>query len=515
MLVSQCPRCDEPVRVPHVMLAAGRSDVHAKCPLCLATIDAQELSRRLPPALILLGDAVADDGTNGDPADASLDASSFDTVIDPAGNVAPTVSIGAVADASLEFEPLAFSDDSAATNDLGDHNVGASGQDPSSIVMMDVDSTRRRSRRKRRSPVKQVLGMIAGLPLALLFVGGSFWLFGKPLPNLGFPPFDGRATRPSPSVQAAQAMEIKNSGSSSKSIPQGRSLAEDLPPPDAEQDPATEVADALREAADPSWVDDPASVTFDPDAKYEGIVDLEAGDPNPKSDVSATPDASVLGMESVALNTIDAIRDPEAVEVEQATNQDPPESPVTVTATEPAGQPSIDELPELPNAVRSSVDTQDVFRNADIDVSLMQAKESIQLLTQIDPDDARFEAKFRDVYGELASAASQMKFGEPLSATQERLLDGILDRLVTDKNLLMAFASKVPELLSRASTEIGAGTVVVGKVSESGDSLILGNRQSYRLQRPPGVSSTSGIQIGVCRIADDQTLQVIRIQSVQ
>ncbi len=74
MLVTQCPRCHESVRVPDALFAGGDTpdaSAQVQCPWCLETLEGRELSAVLPPALVLVGNhaslaAVATDDTVSD-----------------------------------------------------------------------------------------------------------------------------------------------------------------------------------------------------------------------------------------------------------------------------------------------------------------------------------------------------------------------------------------------------------------------------------------------------------------
>ena len=52
MISSQCPRCEESIRLPIDQIP---DDVYAACPICRETFPASELTRRLPPMVELIG----------------------------------------------------------------------------------------------------------------------------------------------------------------------------------------------------------------------------------------------------------------------------------------------------------------------------------------------------------------------------------------------------------------------------------------------------------------------------
>jgi hypothetical protein len=192
-MISNCPRCGEPVRVPEV---DDQSEV--RCPWCRETFVLRDVFATLPPIL----EVVSQIGSPTDyPIETSQAAQSASPSVD-GGGYEPADIEGADVEAEEDFEfdaiaPTEFEGGRPGFVEFGSgERLTHSRRSPDTAKRATSRSLSRsgdraaRSRRKRDSPfvgfLKMAGGGVAGLLLAMLILQ-----YMRRLPDMGFWPFRG------------------------------------------------------------------------------------------------------------------------------------------------------------------------------------------------------------------------------------------------------------------------------------------------------------------------------------
>ncbi len=214
MILSTCPRCSESLRVPETELPA---DAYAQCPWCSETFPVFEITDHLPPIVHLwdangqplaishaavaagiVGSAEANPFTGAVIDDSDRDAGpGADTVVSDTWQESAAdedlVTFEEEAEDAGEqqhVDELGFESESAAVGAV-DIQVATPNE---SVAERDHQPMRVRAKptsKKKGSPIRTLIGVALGPVLALPLVALILWALGKPLPNLGFWPFDG------------------------------------------------------------------------------------------------------------------------------------------------------------------------------------------------------------------------------------------------------------------------------------------------------------------------------------
>lgn len=249
MLVTNCPRCGEPFRVPAQSIPG---DADATCPWCNESFLMAEIEEGLPPLLIVAPQWLADDQPSGDQPAAVDPAIDGPPTGEPFGGDETRPTEAAPAEAPpTAAPPVAAPSTSAPSTSAPDARSPMFEiiEDPAPEYehgeAFNLQERSLNSRKPQRSwmshwLVQAVIGLLIAIPLALL----TLTLIGSP-PDLGFWPFDNGA----PKRQAASARSTSASpGSSASQRPDdaNKSLASDLPangtstdPPDDRSDPGS------------------------------------------------------------------------------------------------------------------------------------------------------------------------------------------------------------------------------------------------------------------------------------
>lgn len=499
MLITPCPQCHEPVRLPGAVLEQldRGDDFSVECPWCLTSLTANQIRAQLPPPVrVTSNEPLATVATH------SSDGSQYglSEINDGFANASMTeTTVESLDDPTFEssLQPA-----TEATDDLsGDLTNTPPATNAAPAVLMDVEArSGRRRRKKKRSPVKTVLGMVAGLPLSLALIGVIQWVSGKQILDLGFWPFDGSTTRQA--VRVAAPSPTTFSQRSSQPTPKGRSLGKDLADSDLGEDPADAVANALKD--DATDEDALPEISFDPNADYEGIVDLNAEDPRKKPPISVDPDTSVLGMEDLELNTLNTIDNTE-LEDSTAPNDNPPTSPPESNVADSNSEPMSITTPE------PAVDD-DAFAMADFEVEIAQVNDALDRLSANTDSDVYLTQAF-DQAAQLAATLSSKDFE---SNQRAELIDGMLGR-INRSGLVRRIAVRSADWIAlEPDARLSDGLVLVGSISNTGDQITLAGGRAAKLELAQSVQGQpTGLQIGIGHLRDDNSIRLLRTQAIR
>ena len=167
MTIANCPRCDEQVTVP----PGASHDATVRCPLCQEEYQLAEALAELPPALIVVEEL-------GMPVGVEEDAS-------PSWSDLERVETEPAATGEFDFAPAEASTDAPSF----DFEPGSAGGGGTATAIRATS----RSRAKKGSPVKSVLGIVLGGALAFPIAQLILWhLPGELKRDFGAGPFVAR-----------------------------------------------------------------------------------------------------------------------------------------------------------------------------------------------------------------------------------------------------------------------------------------------------------------------------------
>ena len=220
-------------------------DAMAECPWCRETFPLAELVGKMPPALKVIsadGEVISDAGAPFGALDRSAGAASSGSAhaVDAGG-----LELMEESDAAWELDDASAADESQPVADdeanpgfqLDDDWTGPAEATPTRVEPI----TEARPRRKRKSSsLRTLVGVALGPLIALPLAGVILLALGK-APDLGFYPFDGnygrqaavRRTSP-PVLPRPEVADVE------PDVPQGHSLAPDLPDPNDQQAPSAQ-----------------------------------------------------------------------------------------------------------------------------------------------------------------------------------------------------------------------------------------------------------------------------------
>jgi len=186
-IISNCPRCERPVRVPDELDPAAE----VRCPLCQAEYPLSEAMAEVPPALIPVGQPLA-----GAPEPESAEAeagipSGEGPVLDvwQTADAVPQIDTGAVADGpAIETSPAIDTGEEPVEREAF-AGFAEGGSDAAASTAGPI-TARPRTKRKQKSAMRQILEVVLGGAAGLLIAVyiGSWCGLGIPKLPLPFLP---------------------------------------------------------------------------------------------------------------------------------------------------------------------------------------------------------------------------------------------------------------------------------------------------------------------------------------
>ena len=267
MFVLACPRCDDPVRLPHELDERATM----RCPLCHETIPPHELAGLLPPVLMYADDSDSFSTVGGD-FDSEPD---FGVDDQETGNNTTTRGWEPSPGGSdLQGGGFVVDDEMDPRYDLGESTA------PAGVAVAPASVQTGPTRKKSGGGWKQVVGIVLGGALALPLAGGLLLAVGK-APDLGVWPFDGTYNGGLSQPAADRPLPVNSPVNSSVDPPDSGGGAQPQPRPAASgQSLAAELGDGP--AIDPAEA--AAAAIMNPDAASQ----LPATEPDP----DAVPESS-------------------------------------------------------------------------------------------------------------------------------------------------------------------------------------------------------------------------------
>ena len=203
MITSNCPRCQEPFRIPAGQLP---DDAYATCPWCRETFPLSEVLASLPPALEI---STAD----GEPLvireQAALGIASTGNASEQSGEgfeVLEDDLNATVSNETVMSETIAEDSWNQTSFEVDEDHVDLQVEDPSDswdkpqVAEQPAPMTvAPRPRRKKSSGLRTMIGIVVGGLLSIPIALGILLLVGRE-PDLGFWPFDGPGTRRTPTA---------------------------------------------------------------------------------------------------------------------------------------------------------------------------------------------------------------------------------------------------------------------------------------------------------------------------
>jgi hypothetical protein len=492
MMITHCPRCHEPYRVPGDSFPA---DAYAKCPWCHETFPLQEALRRLPPVLKIIG-ADGRELTGIVAAGNSLRANASAANIGATAYAATSAGIRREIDTEIDdnldgsvtFDPTGDFDQPSSPMQI---EVGSDDELDPEFVIRDAGGTQtvapRRvqplpplssspRRKKKGSPIKTLLGVALGpviaIPAAAGILLGLDYMGIKEAPNLGVWPMDGSYSSMAASTNRTAAAPMpsnqeSNLSPSPSNPPQGRSLGEELGTTDTVtvgSDPATEAFEQIG-SPDSTTVTDTVTTAA-----------IEA--------TSSIPEVSVPEV------SVPEVTMPEVAAAEVAKPSVEIEEPLPSIS-----EPALPEAPATPPYAPELVAARD------------KAMELIDQLGSIASSDAKRKPVLVGTYVALANIGSLLEQATAAAGNE------VVAKLKADESLLNDIASATSQWLKLSSAKRPSqGVIIVGELETSGDkpSIRLSNNELVSVI-DADESITSGKVIGLGKIIDGPNGQSVSL----
>lgn len=543
-MISNCPRCDEPLRIPSESLPA---DAYAKCPWCHETYPLQEALRHLPPMLTIIGvDGREISGSSR--AGMALSGAGHGSIA-----YAPTPSqlnrqddrdFDDDLDGSVTFDTSDSLDDASGPMriEVGDDELdpafviqdasGSQSVAPMRVQPLPPLKSSTSKRKKKSSPLKSLIGIALGPIIAIPAAAGILLAldhFGiKEAPNLGVWPMDGSyssSTWNSPTAAAPLSnVSEPNPSPGRTQPPTGRSLAEELgTTPDAPtDDPA---ADALAQITDEpisneSATEEPATAESATEESNETSIlndtaTVAVPSIDPPSIESPSIEPPTIEPPSIAAPQMESpATEVSSIDVAESTVTMPEASDAEVAAPEDS-QPSVEvakpEAPQLEPTTKPQ--TELAVYAPEVVAARFKATEMLDELANLDSDDAHYRRVLAGTYIALAEVSSLLD-SENAPAAQD-----VIDKLKADDALLGKIAGATSEWLKlSANTRPSPGVVVIGELERSGDTakIRLANDRLITVDNAdPSLPQGKVIGLGkIVEAADGQSVQLPLIESL-